>query len=69
MQVAGDYINYSLTILDKAPHKDEAVKFTEFLLSAEGMVIFRKNGQDPIIPFSTEQPGKLPAELLKYLKN
>jgi molybdate/tungstate transport system substrate-binding protein len=69
MKVTGEYINYSLTVLDNAPCKDEAVKFVEFLLSPAGMEIFRKNGQDPIIPFSTEQPEKIPAVLRKYLKN
>jgi molybdate/tungstate transport system substrate-binding protein len=69
IKVTGEYINYSLTVLDKAPNREEAVKFVEFLISPAGMEIFRKNGQDPIIPFSTEQPEKIPAALLKYLKN
>lgn len=67
MTVNGDYINYSLTILKDAPDKEDAVKFVEFLLSPEGTEIFRKNGQEPIIPFSTEQPDKIPVQLLKYL--
>jgi hypothetical protein len=33
------------------------------------MNIFKNNGQDPIIPFSTEQKEKIPAKLLKYLKD
>ncbi len=32
------------------------------------MEIFRKNGQDPIVPFSTEQPDLIPEKLKKYLK-
>jgi molybdate/tungstate transport system substrate-binding protein len=67
MKVTGDYINYSITVLDKAPQKEEAVNFLEFLLSQDGMSIFKNNGQEPIIPFSTEQPEKLPAKLLKHL--
>jgi molybdate/tungstate transport system substrate-binding protein len=67
MKVTGDYINYSITVLDKAPQKEEAVNFLEFLLGPEGMKIFRDNGQEPIIPFSTEQADKLPAKLLKHL--
>ena len=59
MKVTGDYINYSITVLDNAPQKEEAINFLEFLLSPEGMKIFKKNGQEPIIPFSTEQPDKL----------
>lgn len=67
--VVGDYINYSLTIIENAPHREEAIKFIDFLLSPEGTEIFRKNGQDPIIPFSTDVPEKIPAVLLKHLKD
>jgi molybdate/tungstate transport system substrate-binding protein len=67
MKVKGDYINYSITVLDNAPQKEEAVNFLEFLLSSVGMEIFKNNGQEPIIPFSTEQSEKLPSKLLKYL--
>ena len=63
MKVTGDYINYSITVTDKAPHKDEAVSFIEFLLSPEGMAIFRSNGQEPISPFISEQADRLPAQL------
>jgi molybdate/tungstate transport system substrate-binding protein len=68
MKVTGDYINYSITVLDKAPQKEEAINFLEFLISPSGMEIFKNNGQEPIIPFTTEQPQLLPANLLKYLK-
>jgi molybdate/tungstate transport system substrate-binding protein len=67
MKVTGDYINYSITVLDNAPQKVEAVNFLEFLLGEEGMKIFKSNGQEPIIPFSTEQSDKLPIQLSKYL--
>jgi molybdate/tungstate transport system substrate-binding protein len=66
MSVKGDYINYSITILDKAPQKDEAVKFMDFLLSHEGMTIFKKNGQEPLVPFLADPVMKLPPALLKY---
>ena len=69
MKVTGDYINYSITVLDKAPQKEEAINFLEFLLSSEGMKIFKDNGQEPIIPFSTEQPEVIPQKLLKHLKD
>lgn len=65
--VTGEYINYSLSILENAPNSKEAINFVSFLLSNEGMDIFRKNGQQPIIPFSTEQPGLIPADLKKHL--
>jgi len=66
MKVTGDYINYSITILDNAPQKEEAVNFMEFLLSPEGTNIFRTNGQEPIVPFIAEPVNKLPSKLLKY---
>lgn len=68
IKVTGEYINYSLTVLKNAPEKEVAVDFLEFLLSPDGTNIFRKNGQEPIVPFSTEQPEKIPVKLLKYLK-
>jgi len=67
MKVRGEYINYSITVLDQAPQKEEAVNFLEFFLGPAGTEIFKKNGQEPIIPFSTEQSDKLPLKLLKYL--
>jgi len=67
MKVTGDYINYSMTVLENAPQKSEAIDFLCYMVSKEGLEIFRKNGQEPIIPFSTDQPDKLPLKLLKYL--
>ena len=67
MRVTGDYINYSMTVLDNAPQKDEAIDFLYYILSEEGMEIFRENGQKPIIPFSTRQAEMLPLKLKKYL--
>lgn len=69
MKVTGEFINYSTTVPENASHSNEAIDFLEFLLSPEGMEIFRKSGQDPIIPFSTEQPELIPEKLFKYLKN
>ena len=67
MTVVGDYINYSLSVLSNAVNKEDAVDFVSFLLSSDGMDIFRKSGQDPIVPFSTEQPEMIPEKLKKYL--
>ena len=67
MKVTGGYINYSMTVLDSAPQKTEAIDFVCFVLSEKGLDIIRKNGQDPIIPFSTEQFDKIPSKLLQYL--
>ena len=67
INVTGDYINYSMTVLDNAPQKNEAIDFLCFILSEKGMEIFRKNGQEPIIPFTTEQLYKLPSRLKQSL--
>jgi molybdate/tungstate transport system substrate-binding protein len=66
MKVTGDYINYSITILKDALQKDESVKFVDFLLSPDGMEIFRKNGLTPLVPFNADPVMKLPPRLLKY---
>lgn len=66
--VKGDYINYSLAVLKNAPQSEAAIDFLSFMLSNEGMEIFRRNGQNPIIPFSTDHPEQIPIALRKYLK-
>lgn len=68
MKVTGEYINYSISVLDKAPQREEAINFLEFLLSPEGMAIFRNNGQEPITPYTSDQLDYLPSQLLKCLK-
>ena len=67
IRVTGEYINYSMTIPFNAVNKDGAIDFMSFILSEEGIDIFRRNGQNPIIPFSTEQAEKIPVKLLDYL--
>jgi molybdate/tungstate transport system substrate-binding protein len=67
IKVNGDYINYSITILNNAPHKDAAIDFLCFMLSDEGMDIFRKNGQDPIIPPDIQPADMLPIRLSKCI--
>ena len=67
--VKGEYINYSLSVLKDAPDFNLAVDFTAFLLSKDGTEIFRKYGQKPIIPFSTEEPDLIPDKLKKILIN
>jgi molybdate/tungstate transport system substrate-binding protein len=68
MTVKGDFINYSLSVLSDAVNKDRAIDFVFFLLSSEGMEIFRRNGQEPIIPFSSGQPEMIPDKLKIYLE-
>lgn len=67
MTITGDYINYSLAVLHDAPNSDGAIDFVAFLLSPEGLAVLRENGQDPIVPPATEQPGEIPDVLKKYL--
>ena len=68
IKVTGEYINYSLAVLKDAPNSRKAVDFVAYIISPEGMEIFRKNGQEPIVPFTTEQPDIIPDKLKKYLK-
>jgi len=67
MTIRGDFINYSLAILNDAPNSKGAIDFVSFLLSPEGVTVFRMNGQEPIIPPATEQPEMIPSGLKKYL--
>ena len=67
IKMSGDYINYSMTVLDSAPRKNEAIDFMCFILSEGGLDIIRKNGQNPIVPFSTDQPDLLPSKLTRYM--
>ena len=69
MKVTGEYINYSITIPETAVHKDAATDFLSFILSKEGLEIFRKNGQDPLIPLTSEQTEKIPPQIRNYLIN
>jgi hypothetical protein len=49
-----------MTVLDNAPQKDEAVNFMVFHFKCRRYGDLQKNGQEPLIPFSTEQPDNLP---------
>ncbi|MBN2666391.1 MAG: extracellular solute-binding protein [Bacteroidales bacterium] len=67
MIIRGEYINYSLAVLNDAPNSEGATNFVSFMLSAEGVEIFRRNGQDPVLPPETGQPDMIPSGLKKYL--
>jgi len=41
---------YTLTILNRAPHKSAARAFVKFLLGATGQRILKKNGVTPMVP-------------------
>ena len=66
-EVKGDYISYSGTVPDRAPQKELALRFFEFMLSDEGAGIFRRCGQDPLVPAVADDPSAAPAALQKYL--
>lgn len=67
IRITGEYINYSLTVPDSAPHSKEAIDFLCFMLSDTGLEVFRENGQDPMVSPLTEHPDKIPPRLLKIL--
>lgn len=69
MIVTGEYINYSITIPENAVNKEDATGFLSFILSKEGMEIFRKNGQDPITPLTSEQAEKMPPQIQRFIIN
>jgi len=66
-EVRGDYISYSGTVLDRAPQKELALRFFEFMLSDEGREIFRESGQKPLVPAIADDPAAVPSSLHKYL--
>jgi molybdate/tungstate transport system substrate-binding protein len=67
MKVSGDFINYSISVLDKAPQRDAAIDFLTFMISEKGKEIFRENGQDPLDPLVSDQPDNLPEKLKQYV--
>ncbi len=59
----GKPIVYGLTIPKNAPHPELAIAFVRFLLGPEGQAIMRDSGQPPIVPATTDDISKTPAEL------
>jgi molybdate/tungstate transport system substrate-binding protein len=66
-EIRGESICYSGTIPDGAPHKELAVKYFSFLLSGEGIKIFRESGQEPLNPVVTGNTAALPPALQSYI--
>lgn len=66
-EVHGDYISYSGTVMDRAPQKELAMKFFDFMLGGEGRIIFRDCGQEPLTPAVADDPDAVPASLRKFL--
>ncbi len=63
IRMTGDYISYSLSVPESAPHKAAAYGFICFALSREGLEIFSRNGQKPINPLLAGEGQELPPEL------
>jgi molybdate/tungstate transport system substrate-binding protein len=68
-EIRGDYISYSGTIPDGAPHKELAEKYFSFLLSDEGMKIFTEAGQIPLVSVVTGDTAAIPAALRPYINS
>jgi len=66
-EVRGDYISYSGTVLDQAPQKELAMRFFGFMLGEEGTAIFRKCGQDPLVPAVADDTDAVPSSLRKFM--
>ena len=68
-EIRGDYISYSGTVPHDAPHRELAIKYFNFLLSEEGMKIFRESGQEPLCPVVTGNTASVPAALQSYVNS
>ena len=66
-EVHGDYISYSGTVPDRAPQKELALKFFDFMLSEAGRQIFRECGQEPLTPAVADDADAVPASLRKFM--
>jgi molybdate/tungstate transport system substrate-binding protein len=64
----GSPIVYAVTIPKNFPRQELAIAWVDFLLSDKGMAIMEANFQTPIIPAKTNDAGKLPEALKKYVK-
>ncbi|MBN1108749.1 MAG: tungstate ABC transporter substrate-binding protein WtpA [Bacteroidales bacterium] len=67
MTVDGEYINYSISVLNDAPNMDYALDFVKMLLGPEGTEIMKINGQEPIVPGLTSRPELIPVILKEYV--
>ncbi|MBU8893039.1 MAG: tungstate ABC transporter substrate-binding protein WtpA [Bacteroidales bacterium] len=66
----GQPMVYGITILDNAPNKELALKFTDFILSKQGGAkIMEENGQPSMIPSYSETYISIPETLKQYAKN
>lgn len=63
----GEPMVYGITVLDKAPNKETALKFINFVLSKQGGVrIMEENGQPSMVPSYSETYHAIPEKLKQY---
>ncbi|HEY6343421.1 MAG TPA: extracellular solute-binding protein [Bryobacteraceae bacterium] len=68
--VPGARLMWGITMLKDAPHKQNAIKFLELLLSPAGTAALKEYGPDPISPafVSPSDLAKLPESLRRVVK-
>jgi molybdate/tungstate transport system substrate-binding protein len=68
--VPGARLMRGITMLNDAPHKQNAIKFLELLLSPAGTAALKEYGPDPISPafVSPSDVAKLPESLRPMVK-
>ncbi|MEA3333143.1 MAG: tungstate ABC transporter substrate-binding protein WtpA [Pseudomonadota bacterium] len=71
IELQGKSITYGVTLLDKAPNREAAIMFLDYMLDPEaGLKILAEMGQPPIVPVRVadqEMLTKLPSELQKLV--
>ncbi|MCK5821959.1 MAG: tungstate ABC transporter substrate-binding protein WtpA [Bacteroidales bacterium] len=64
----GEAMVYGVTIVKDAPNREAAIKFVSFLLASEkGMAIMEENGQQSLVPSSSNTYRKIPNELKQFV--
>ena len=67
MEMAGEAMIYSFTMLDSAPNKAVAEAFMSFLLDRDkGMKIMEQDGQRSVVPSQNKFYDKVPGPLKKF---
>ncbi len=67
IEISGGTVAYGITLLNKAPQKEEAIKFLNFYLSDIGLGIIVKSGQTIIKPAEIFGPDHIPGVLYDLL--
>jgi molybdate/tungstate transport system substrate-binding protein len=67
-EFSGLPIEYGITIPANSKHKEEAVRFIQFVLGQEGQRIFNENHHPPLIPPECDNINALPDALKSYFR-